>query len=396
MSRRVLDPCAPVVLDVLCAAMAASAATAARTRSTEPSTETGFDPGAIDLEAFFRELRELEREIDEDLGPEDLAHLRKMERWGRACTLAGAALAGVAPNPIAAGLLAMGRSARWMLMHHVGHRGYDKVPGVPARYTSKVFARGWRRFVDWSDWQIPEAWIYEHNVLHHSYTGEEADPDLIERNSEVFRALGLPRPLLHAGMALLASTWRFSYYAPSTLRTWRNRGRRDGAATHDRELWLRCYAPFAFLQYVVFPALYLPFGPWASFSALCNSVAAEWICNLHTFAVVGPNHTGDDLYRFEGRARSKAEHALRQVIGSVNYRTGGDLNDFLHMFLNYQIEHHLWPDVPMRQYQKVQPKVRAICEKYGVPYVQEGVLERVKKMWAVAIGDAKMRWLATS
>ncbi len=364
--------------------------------SAYPEAGSGFDPRSIDLEGFYRELKELEREIDRDLGPEDYAHLRKMERWGRACTVAGAALAGVAPNPVAAALLAMGRSTRWMLMHHVGHRGYDKVPGVPARYTSKVFARGARRFLDWPDWQIPEAWIYEHNVLHHSYTGEEADPDLIERNSEAFRALGLPRPLMHAALALLASTWRFSYYAPNTLRTWRNRGRRDGEATHDRELWLRCYAPFFFLQYVAFPALYLPFGPWASFSALCNSVAAEWLCNLHTFAVVGPNHTGDDLYRFDGRARSKAEHALRQVIGSVNYRTGSDLNDFLHMFLNYQIEHHLWPDVPMRQYQKVQPKVRALCVMYGVPYVQEGVLERVKKMWSVALGDAKMRWLRTA
>jgi hypothetical protein len=38
----------------------------------------------------------------------------------------------------------LGRSTRWLLMHHVGHRGYDKVPGVPAKYTSKVFARGWR------------------------------------------------------------------------------------------------------------------------------------------------------------------------------------------------------------------------------------------------------------
>jgi len=349
-----------------------------------------FDPASVDLDGFMRELREIGKDIEADLGEEDLAHLKKLERWGRACTVAGAAIAGVAPNPLSMVLLALGRGARWMLMHHIGHRGYDKVPGVPEKYTSKVFARGKRRFLDWPDWQIPEAWIYEHNVLHHSYTGEDTDPDLIEKNTEYFRSLNLPRPLKHATLALLGLTWRFTYYAPSTLRAWRNRGHREQGG-HDRELWLRCYAPFALVHFVLIPALYLPFGPWAAFSAWCNQVGAEALCNLHTFAVVGPNHTGDDLYRFDGRVRSKTEFALRQVLGSVDYKCGGDLNDFLHLFLNYQIEHHLWPDIPMLKYQKVQPRVRALCAKYGIPYADGGLLKRVAKMWSVAIGDTIMR-----
>jgi fatty acid desaturase len=349
-----------------------------------------FDPNAVDLDGFMRELREIGKDVEADMGQADIDHLKKLERWGRACTVAGSALAGIAPNPVSMVLLALGRGARWMLMHHIGHRGYDRVPGIPAKYTSKVFARGKRRFLDWPDWQIPEAWIYEHNVLHHSYTGEDTDPDLIEKNTEYFRSLNLPRPLQHATLALLALTWRFTYYAPSTLRAWRNRGHRD-AGGHDKELWLRCYAPYALFHFVVVPTLYLPLGPWAAFSAWCNQIGAEAICNLHTFAVVGPNHTGDDLYRFDGRVKSKAEFALRQVIGSVDYKVGGDLNDFLHLFLNYQIEHHLWPDLPMLQYQKVQPRVRTLCEKYGIPYAEEGVLKRVAKMWSVALGDTVMR-----
>lgn len=34
---------------------------------------------------------------------------------------------------------------------------------------------------------------------------------------------------------------------------------------------------------------------------------------------------------------------------------------------------------------------RALCAKYGVPYVQESVFTRVRKMWSVAIGPAKMK-----
>jgi len=352
-----------------------------------------FDLSKIDLEAFLADIKALRREIDDSLGEEDLRHLYKMERWGRACTALGLLGAGLAPNPVSAVLLSTGRYTRWMLMHHIGHRGYDKVPGVPARYTSKVFARGYRRFLDWSDWMLPEAWIYEHNVLHHSYTGEERDPDLIERNTEWLRERSMP--VRYALMGLLTFTWRASYYAPNTLDTFRARhAERDGEAPsqegRDRELWLKCYFPYAAIHFGLLPLCYLPLGPWGVFSAFCNSLMAELITNVHTFCVIGPNHTGDDLYRFDDRPASRAEFYVRQIIGSVNFRTGGDLVDFAHMWLNYQIEHHLFPDVPMLAYQKMQPKVKAICEKYGIPYVQESVFKRAKKMYDIAVGKTSM------
>ncbi|AKT43069.1 fatty acid desaturase family protein [Chondromyces crocatus] len=356
-----------------------------------------FDLASIDLDAFFADIKALRREIDASLGQEDLDHLEKMERWGHACTALGLLTAGLAPNPISAALLGVGRSTRWMLMHHIGHRGYDKVPGVPPRYTSKVFARGKRRFFDWPDWMIPEAWIYEHNVLHHSHTGEERDPDLIERNTEDLRKF--PKPVRYALMGILSLTWKASYYAPNTLDTWRERpvptSKEDGEAEsrggRDRELWLRCYLPYVGLHFGLMPLCYLPLGPWGVMSAFCNSLMAEFMTNLHTFCVVGPNHTGDDLYRFDDRPASRAEHALRQIIGSTNYATGSDLVDFTQMWLNYQIEHHIWPDIPMRQYQIIQPKVRALCEKYGIPYVQESVFKRAKKMLDIAVGNTVMR-----
>ncbi|MDI1442895.1 fatty acid desaturase [Polyangium sp. 6x1] len=353
-----------------------------------------FDLSKIDLEAFHADIKALRREIDDALGEDDLKHLYKLERWGRACTALGLLGAGLAPNPASALLLGIGRSTRWILMHHIGHRGYDKVPGVPARYTSKVFARGKRRFLDWCDWILPEAWIYEHNVLHHSYTGELDDRDLIERNTEELREH--PMPVRYALMGILALTWRASYYAPSTLEVYRARhAERDGVPPskegETRELWLKCYLPYAAIHFGLLPLCYLPLGPWGVFSAFCNSLMADAVSNLHTFCVVGPNHTGDDLYRFDDRPASRAEFFVRQVIGSTNYKTGGDLVDSAHLWLNYQIEHHLFPDIPMLKYQQVQPKVKALCEKYGIPYVQESVFSRVKKMVDIAVGKTSMR-----
>ena len=364
-----------------------------------PETAQTFDASHIDFDAFYAEIQALRREIDASLGEADLAHLRMLERFGRAATAAGLATCWIAPNPLSMAALSLGRSTRWLLMHHVGHRGYDKVPGVPAKYTSKVFARGARRFLDWPDWMIPEAWIYEHNVLHHYSTGEERDPDLIERNTEFLRQAKIPTALKYGVMAALGVSWRFSYYAPNTLRAWlarqdENAKREGGAAKpsdYQRTFWLRCIAPYAALNFGVLPLAFLPLGPWAAASAFLNSLGAEALTNLHTFFVVGPNHTAEDLYRFDGRAASKGEGMLRQILGTANYATGGDATDYAHLWLNYQIEHHLWPDIPMLRYREVQPKVKALCAKYGIPYVQESVVTRARKMLDVAVGKTSMK-----
>jgi hypothetical protein len=102
------------------------------------------------------------------------------------------------------------------------------------------------------------------------------------------------------------------------------------------------------------------------------------------------NHTGLDMTRWDAPAKTSDEFYLRQIVGSTNYACGDDLTDFLHGFLNYQIEHHVFPDLSMLEYQRIQPRVRALCEKYGVPYVQESVFARVRKTVDVMIGKTSM------
>ncbi|MBX3228662.1 MAG: fatty acid desaturase [Labilithrix sp.] len=353
-----------------------------------------FDPSAVDCDAFFRDLRAIRREVETSYGEEDVAHVRFIERFGRASTALGLATAWF-PNPLSMAALAFGRSTSWLLMHHVGHRGYDRVPGIPEHLTSRGFAAGRRRFLDWPDWMLPEAWKYEHNVLHHTNTGELKDPDLIERNTEVLRDMRAPAAFKYGVMGLLAMTWRASYYAPTTIRVWLQRGTdltgEENPPGYFKTLLLHCYAPYALFQFVALPALFAPLGPLAMASALVNSLGAEAITNVHTFLVVGPNHTGDDLYRFDEPARSHAEAAVRQVLGSVNYATGSELVDYAHLYLNYQVEHHLFPDIPMARYRQIQPKIEALCAKHGIPYVKESVWSRARKMLSVAVGKTSMK-----
>merc|ERR1712205_227246 len=109
----------------------------------------------------------------------------------------------------------------------------------------------------------------------------------------------------------------------------------------------------------------------------------------HTVAMAAlVNLAAADVYRFKTPVKVKTDDFyLRAVIGSANFRTGGDVNDFLHGWLNYQIEHHMFADMTMLSYQRMAPEVKAICEKHGVPYVQESVFERLRKTLQIGVGS---------
>ncbi len=344
-------------------------------------------------EDFLEDLKALQARIRTELCEEDLTHRQKIERWGRLCTAFGYGTAWIAPNPISALLISQGRITRWtMLAHHTLHRGYDRVPGAKENQTSRGFAKGRRRFLDWFDWMAPSAWVKEHNELHHYRLGEIHDPDLVELNVDWLRDANWPKPVKYAVTAFFMSTWKFTYYAPNTLRALKGKQHEVELAEMflDKDLWTKCLLPFAIVHFVLIPLAFLPLGAWSASSVFMNQLLAELFTNLHSFLIVVTNHAGDDMHRFDTRGKGMAEFFRRQVVGSVNFKTGGDFNDFLHGWLNYQIEHHVFPDLPMRQYSRIQPEVKAICEKHGVPYVQESVWTRLRKTLEIIVGDTSM------
>lgn len=365
----------------------------------------------VDLQAFAREVHALRAEEQARLGLEDFRHLRRRERIGRALTAVGLVTAPLGPNPVSMLALALGSTARFTIVaHHVLHRAMDRIDGVPARYTSKHFGKGARRYLDWIDWIEPSAWDVEHNVLHHYATGELADPDLVEENlAGVSEAL----PVRALIAAFYATTWKLTYYAPSTFQILeRVRARRAAGQPQDpraaarsndpylrafdlrsargRKFWRTCVLPYVGVRFGLPTALAALLGPWSALSTLGNLAGAEIICNLHTFFIIASNHAGEDVYRFDTRHRSTGELYLRQVIGSVNF-PHGPIRDFLSGYLNYQIEHHLFPDLPPSSLERLAPKVRALCERHQIPYVQEPVAVRGRKLLAIVLGRAKMK-----
>ena len=77
-----------------------------------------------------------------------------------------------------------------------------------------------------------------------------------------------------------------------------------------------------------------------------------------------------DLHVQPGRGRRGDARWLcyvRQLLGAANI-DGGPLFHLLAGNLSFQVEHHLYPDMPSSRYAEIAPRVRDICRRYGLPY----------------------------
>jgi linoleoyl-CoA desaturase len=105
---------------------------------------------------------------------------------------------------------------------------------------------------------------------------------------------------------------------------------------------------------------------------------ANLIRNYWSYMVIFCGHFPDGAEKFtkeEFETETQAEWYLRQMLGSANFNAG-PLMAFMSGNLCYQIEHHMFPDLPSNRYAEIAIRVRALCEKYDLPYTTGPILRQ--------------------
>jgi hypothetical protein len=103
---------------------------------------------------------------------------------------------------------------------------------------------------------------------------------------------------------------------------------------------------------------------------LTANFVANIIRNIWSYAIIFCGHFPDQTYTFteeETKDETRARWYIRQLTGAANI-DGGPLFHVISGNLGYQVEHHLYPDMPSTRYGEIAPKVREICIRYGLPY----------------------------
>ena len=97
---------------------------------------------------------------------------------------------------------------------------------------------------------------------------------------------------------------------------------------------------------------------------------ANIVRNVWAYAIIFCGHFPDQTYTFsqeEVADEMKGGWYVRQLLGAANI-DGSPLFHVISGNLGYQVEHHLYPDMPSTRYAEIAPRVREICECYELPY----------------------------
>ncbi|NKU52008.1 acyl-CoA desaturase, partial [Rhodococcus hoagii] len=152
-----------------------------------------------------------------------------------------------------------------------------------------------------------------------------------------------------------SSSWAGSRPAATTASTRRRTPRRSAA---DREATLK--------DYVVYPAL--TGKAWKSTLTARTLAGVIRTCGPNAVIFCGslPGRCRE-VHEGGRRQRDPRRVYLRQMLGSANI-SGGRVMAFMTGNLSYQIEPPHLPGSPSNRYAEIAVKVRALCEKYDLPY----------------------------
>ena len=103
---------------------------------------------------------------------------------------------------------------------------------------------------------------------------------------------------------------------------------------------------------------------------LAADALANVIRNVWAHAIIFCGHFPDQTYTFsqeEVENETRGDWYLRQLVGAANI-DGSPLFHVISGNLGYQVEHHLYPDMPSSRYSEIAPRIKDICERYKLPY----------------------------
>jgi linoleoyl-CoA desaturase len=147
--------------------------------------------------------------------------------------------------------------------------------------------------------------------------------------------------------------------------------------TRKKAHWIDLAALLLFFAiWVVVPLFYYPLMNVVGFYILRIS-----LIGYAMFAVFAPGHLPGEAVRFSKDQRG-IDRILLQTAASMNFRTGV-LGRFICSGLDYQIEHHLFPQLNHIYYRRMSPMVQRFCQDNGLPYRTFGWDYALWKSWMV-------------
>jgi fatty acid desaturase len=351
---------------------------------------------AQQLDELGHELDAIHDEVFAELGERDARYIRRTIKLHRQLVLASRLLLlGSRKRPLRlAGTAALSLAKileNMEIGHNVMHGQWDWMNDPD------INSRNW----DWDTASPADAWRHSHNYEHHTFTNIRGkDRDL---GYEIMRIdphqkwhpVYLLQPLYNL---LLMGFFEWGVALHDLNREAIHSGEKSKAQALEELKAIGLKARRQIVKdYIAFPALSGAVSgalaarrsrrrrsnrPGADARAVAGAAretfaatakanfTANIVRNVWAYSIIFCGHFPDQTYTFSQREvadETRGGWYVRQLLGAANIEGSAPFH-FLSGNLSFQVEHHLFPDMPSSRYAEIAPRVREICQRYELPY----------------------------
>jgi fatty acid desaturase len=344
-----------------------------------------------DVEDLAAELDAIRADIEESRGERDAQYIRRAIQLQRGLAVFGRLALFASSSRIArlAGITSLASAKiieNMELGHNIIHGQWDWMNDP------EIHSTEW----EWDTACPSSQWKHSHNFVHHKYTnvvGLDSDVGYgIMRVTRDHR--WAPWMIGNPVYNLLLGTlfqWGVALHHVETDKI-RKKEKTWAEARKDLRIMGTKMGKQAGKDYIIYPALS---GSNWKHTLKANAIA-NLIRNYWSYMVIFCGHFPDGAEKFTRESfeeETRGEWYLRQMLGSANFNAG-PIMAFMSGNLCYQIEHHMFPDLPSNRYAEIGVRVRALCEKYDLPYTTGPILRQYwQSFWTIAKLALPDKWL---
>lgn len=265
-------------------------------------------------------------------------------------------------------IMGLGMSGIGMsIMHDANHGSYSKNKKVNQGLGWLIhFIGGYR-----------ENWKIQHNVLHHSYTNiegmdEDIGPGLIRMTPHQKRRWAHRFQMYYATFlyGLMTVFWSIAKdFQQVIVYNQKDLLKGQGLTFKNAMLQIILNKIWYFVLLIVVPILILDVSWW---QVVVGYLVMHYICGLVLSLVFQAAHVlrETNFYVAEEDISIEDSWAIHQFRTTANFANGSTFFSWFVGGLNFQIEHHLFPNICHVHYRKISAIVKETAKEFSVPYLQ--------------------------
>jgi linoleoyl-CoA desaturase len=251
------------------------------------------------------------------------------------------------------------------IMHDAVHGSYSKSEWVNKLMGGTLYLLGSNVF----NWKV------QHNIMHHAYTNiEEYDEDI-----------GVRGPIRLSEFAPLRKIHRYQYYFAflfygimtivkltkefSQLARYNKEGITGKYLVHPkREYMMMVLVKVVYLfVFIGLPILFTPFTWW---QVILGFLLMHWVAGFIMSTIFQMAHVVEGAHQFKADRNGIIPHewAVHELLTTSDFARNNRLLNWYAGGLNFQIEHHLFPQISHVHYRDIAPIVERTAHEFGLTY----------------------------